>query len=439
MLTHSTAIIQHVRVAWFSPLPPTRSGIAAYSAEILPLLAADHTIDAFVDSPGERAAAPAAYAAHDFVWRHRLAPYDLIVYQLGNARCHDYMWAYVVRYPGLVVLHDARLHHARARMLLQNGRAADYRAEFAFDHPGAPLDFAEYAVEGLGGPIYYFWPMLRTVVTTARLVGVHNPRVAADLKDDFPGVAIEAIDMGVGPGKTPPDARYAARRALQIPETAVVFAAFGKITPEKRIGAILRAVAALKGQGVNAWAMLVGDAGDYPLSADIAALDVGDRVRVTGYVDDDAIASSLAAADACLCLRWPTALETSASWLRCLAAAKATVISDLAHLVDVPSEVARRVDLLDEDRVLAVTMHELASDPRARAALAAAGHAWWARHHTLERMAQDYRRLFQAAHARQAPAPPDLPAHLRADHSALARSIARDLGVAIDLFQGTRA
>ena len=44
-------------------------------------------------------------------------PYDLIVYQLGNDSCHDYMWPYLVRHPGLVVLHDGQTHQARARTL----------------------------------------------------------------------------------------------------------------------------------------------------------------------------------------------------------------------------------------------------------------------------------------------------------------------------------
>src|SRR5437764_10157171 len=113
-----------IRVAWFSPLPPVRSGIAAYSAELLPVLRRSFEIDWYGEPD-----------AHDFVWKHQREPYDLTVYHLGNARCHDYMWAYLARYPGLVVLHDARLHHARARHLLAQERADDYRREFAFDHP----------------------------------------------------------------------------------------------------------------------------------------------------------------------------------------------------------------------------------------------------------------------------------------------------------------
>src|SRR5437868_5406542 len=142
-----------MRIAWFSPFAPSRSGIAAYSAELLPALADAHAIDRVAEA-----------GAHDFVWQHRRDPYDLVVYQLGNSPAHDYMWAYLAAYPGLVVLHDARLHHARARCLLAARRAEDYRAEFAYNHPEARRDIAEYAVEGLGGSIYYFWPMLRVVM-----------------------------------------------------------------------------------------------------------------------------------------------------------------------------------------------------------------------------------------------------------------------------------
>ena len=42
-----------------------------------------------------------------------------------------------------------------------------------------------------------------------------------------------------------------------------------------------------------------------------------------------------ASTDVCLCLRWPTARETSASWLRCLAAGKPTIVTDLVHTADV--------------------------------------------------------------------------------------------------------
>src|SRR3954463_6006926 len=202
-----------MRLAWFSPLPPVRSGVADVNARLLPQLDRHHTIDTYP-----------AHDAHDFVWRHRRSPYDLVVYQLGNAPCHDYMWAYLARYPGVVVLHDPRLHHARARQLLQAGRFDDYRREFWYDHPDAVGDFVEYAVAGLGGPIYYLWPMLRVVMQSARAVAVHNPRVAAELREAYPGARVETIRLGTpAPRAEHHTSRARVRAALGIDQAACVF------------------------------------------------------------------------------------------------------------------------------------------------------------------------------------------------------------------------
>jgi len=408
-----------VHIAWFSPFPPERSGIATYSVEILSRLGSAHRIDRIPE-----------LGAHDFVWTHRRDPYDLVVYQLGNAPCHDYMWAYLATYPGLVVLHDARLHHARASRLLKDRRFDDYRRELAYDQPDLRPEVAEYAVEGLSGSIYYFWPMLRVVMQTARLVAVHNTRVADDLRAAYPGVAVEAIRMGVAPIGADTEARRLVRHALQIPADGVIFAAFGKVTAEKRISAILSAVTALRREGLNVWLLIVGDAGDSPVMP-------ADGVRATGYVSDAAVGAYLNAADACLCLRWPSALETSASWLRCLAAGRPTVLSDLPHLVDIPSQAALRIDLLNEERELLDAMRRLASDPQLRGDLGRGGHAYWAAGHTLQAMAEDYERLLTAAAAHSAPEPSDLPSHVADDHSEPAREIARRLGVDVDVLRAS--
>jgi glycosyltransferase involved in cell wall biosynthesis len=214
----------------------------------------------------------------------------------------------------------------------------------------------------------------------------------------------------------------------------MVFAAFGKVTPEKRIGSIVRALGELADEGLDVHLLVVGDADDYsglhpePTSAR--------RVTVTGFVADDRIADYLEASDACLCLRWPTALETSASWLRCLAAGRPTVITSLAHLADVPEPVALRVDLLDEHESLVAAMRRLTADERVRAAVADAGHRYWSEHHSLEAMVEDYSRLLPHAAARQPPPRPgDLPPHLTHDYSGAIRATLARFGVSVDLFR----
>ncbi len=430
-----------MRLAWFTPLPPQRSGISAYSAELLPALAEKYSIDVFTEASSVlRPSGVEVFDAHDFIWKHQRHPYDLTVYQLGNATCHDYIWPYLFRFPGLVVLHDGQLHFARARLLLQQKRYSDYRAELRFNHPDVRADVADLGITGLLGSLHYFWPMLRTVVEASRCVAVHSPGLAAELREEFPEAAIADLKMGV-PAGTPgssPGALRARCSLPAIPEDAVVFAAFGRVTPEKRISQILRALAAIGGAEPPMHLLLVGESATYYDALDEAqSLGVSDQVTLTGFVDDGDLADYLECADVCLCLRWPSARETSASWLRCLAAGKATIVTDLTHTVDVPSldprswkplyapqihegaaevrsvePICVSLDILDEDHSLRLAMRRLAQDDALRAQLGRQAGIYWQRHHTLDHMVRDYESLVERA--LEAPPPVGkLPAHLR--------------------------
>lgn len=419
-----------MRLACFTPLPPERSGIARYAAELLPVLARRHAIDVYTSEPGAQDALDGieAFSAHDFVSKHGQRPYDLVVYQLGNARCHDYMWAYLARYPGLVVLHDAQLHQARARALIARARADRFRTEFAFDHPHAPPDARELGTVGFLGDLVYLWPMLRLPVESARLVAVHSAWLAERLRRDYPDAAVESIRMGVsdplagasGPG----EARARGRKRLGLAAADVAFGAFGGVTPEKRVPQMLRALAAIRDVAPAVRLVLVGaEASHYDVRRDVAEAGVADRVTHAGYVDDAALDDCLAAVDVCLCLRWPSNYETSASWLRCLAAGKPTVVTDLPHLTDVPAlfnpgngtppppgtgsdagaaPVTVAIDILDEDRALPDILRSLAAAAELRRRLGERARAWWRAHHRMDLMARDYEGLIAMAATRPA-------------------------------------
>jgi glycosyltransferase involved in cell wall biosynthesis len=443
-----------MRLAWFSPLPPVKTGIAACSADLAAVLRRrGHTVDLY---PAER--------AHDFPWRHRQEPYNLIVYQFGNSSHHDYQWAYALRYPGLVVLHDTHLHHARAAFLLREKRADDYRAEFRWSHPDVSAGAAELAVAGFSSPLYYEWPMVRGLVEGSRMVAVHGEGARCGLLESRLRQGFGAVSIRLGHGQlVAAEDRQEARRRIRarhgIFDDAIVFGVFGGLTPEKRIPQVLRALRALVPYAPGARLLLGGaPAAHYDVVADIAALGLEDRVTLTGYLDTDAeLTEHLAACDVSLNMRWPTARETSGPWLRALAAGIATVITDLVHLGDVPSldprtwvkneEVGGRrsevggatsecggpappssalrppssvlrppvcvaIDILDEDHSLRLAMRRLAADADLRSQLGGAGQAWWAREHSVEVMADDYERVMKDAAARPDPRV-TLPPHMR--------------------------
>jgi glycosyltransferase involved in cell wall biosynthesis len=261
--------------------------------------------------------------------------------------------------------------------------------------------------------------------------------------------------MGVPEPEPRPGARQEIRARHRIAGDAVLFTAFGKVTPEKRVREAMHALAAVTETAPRAHLLVAGDAVDYcDLEAEAEALGVGGRVAFAGYLNDDEIDDHLAASDVCLCMRWPTSRETSASWLRCLAAGKPTISTDLVHTVDVPTldprnwsvlearlksrptnedpearlksrpteeelqarlksrptqanpmteqepeqepladqigPVGVSIDILDEVHSLKLAIRRLATDEKLRAALGSNARALWAERFRLERMVAGY-------------------------------------------------
>ena len=98
-----------MKVAYYSPLPPSRSGIADYSALLLPALR-ERVEEIVVAEPGKRA--PKA---------------DVALYHVGNdPEAHGWIVDALERQPGVVVLHEYVLHHLIAGMTIGRGNGRGY-------------------------------------------------------------------------------------------------------------------------------------------------------------------------------------------------------------------------------------------------------------------------------------------------------------------------
>jgi glycosyltransferase involved in cell wall biosynthesis len=453
-----------LQLAWFSPWPPQRSGVAGRSAELSPLLAANgHAIDVFVDASLVSVARGAADApapgtvrvlsAHEFVWRHARGDYHLPIYQVGNSHLHRFIWPYLFRHPGLVVMHDGRIHHARAEALISRERFADYRAEFGWSHPGADPAGAGFGVLGLDGPFLYHWPMNRGVIAAARLVAAHSRGLVRAIARDWPDRPVEHIALGEGPATFDhARARARVRSAHGIGPDTVLFGVFGGLTGEKLVPEILAAFRDTRAWTPDAALLLVGTA-DPCLDLDdrIVELGPGSAVRRVDAATDAEFDEAIAAVDVMLNLRWPTALETSGPWVRGLALGRPTVIVDLPHQTHVPAldprtwrrhapcedlsedadarAVTVAIDICDLPRLLRVAMRRLGTDAALRARLGREARAWWEREHTVTRMVADYERAMERA-ITEPPPSPDWPAHMRPDPAAHARRILADPALA---------
>src|SRR2546426_4376590 len=105
-----------MKLNWFSPLPPAKTDIAHYTARVLPALSKLAEVTLWTDSGEwdkgvEKYAEVRPYRLDRMPWVS-LNRADTNVYQIGNNPLfHGPIWQISRLQPGVVVLHDFRLHH----------------------------------------------------------------------------------------------------------------------------------------------------------------------------------------------------------------------------------------------------------------------------------------------------------------------------------------
>jgi glycosyltransferase involved in cell wall biosynthesis len=425
-----------VRLAFLSPLPPAPTGVADYSAEVLALLAPRHEIDVFHAQPIAEGLPPGVTArpVADFLPRHREQPYDVAVYQMGNGTEHDFLYEPMRRVPGLVVLHDLVLHHARARRFLASPEvrayAADpssaslresarpalqaYRDEVAYSYPSAGDRLAEAQLATTGALLPYAYPLFRLPVEAARLVAVHNDYMAEAIREEVPAATAVRIPMAAARVAVAAADVSALRARLGLRAEDFVVGCFGLLTREKQVDTVARAVARAAVSLPGARLLLVGSVPDRErLESHLGRLGVRERTVLTGRVPFAELPAHMEAADLVVHLRYPTARETSAALLRVLAQGRPVVMSDHEHLADVPADAVARADLLDEEGDVARAILRLAEKPDARRALGAAAADFVRREHSPQRMRAAYEDALERARTLEPPAHGPWPAHLR--------------------------
>jgi glycosyltransferase involved in cell wall biosynthesis len=424
------------RLAFFSPVPPAPTGVADYAADVLSLIVDRYRIDVFHDQAApDIDRLPRACGVHhhsEFTARHAEQAYDACVYQMGNGPAHDFVYEPLARVPGLLVLHDLVLHHARGRMFLESpearayardpGRApardaaasvlARYAAEVGYSYPQQADRLLEAQLGTVGDLLPYAYPLFRLPVEASRAVGVHNEFMAAAVREEVPGTEVVRIPMPMEPRRVAADAIAALRARHGIAADEFVVATFGLVTREKRVDTVARAVARAAAVRPGVRLMVVGPVADPgALDTRLDALGIRSRAIVTGRVPLADLPAHIELADAVAHLRHPTARETSAALLRVLAQGRPTIMADLEHLADIPRDAVLRADVADEEGEVTRAILRLAGSASLRARLGSAAREFVARAHSPARCADAYAAAIECTLSRPAPPARPWPAH----------------------------
>src|SRR5205085_7574007 len=254
-----------MRVAFFSPLPPARSGIADYSEALIASL--QPLVELEIFSGADLAFDPARF--------------DIAVYHVGNNGFHGFVYETALEHPGMVVMHESNLHHLIADLTIRRGDWDAYVRECEYEGGPEAGRFAERVRKLEVGPDYEGMPMTRRVLETARGVVVHSGFMRDAMRAAGFGGPCAVIPHGAW---IPAADRNGYRHKLGLDEITPLVGIFGFLKPYKRIAESLRAFRRLVRLVPQAKMILVGEPHpELPIEAMIRSMGLSANVRVLGF------------------------------------------------------------------------------------------------------------------------------------------------------------
>lgn len=295
-------------VGFYSPLPPARTGVADYSASLLGELRRRGCVEIAPKRCG------------------------VAFYHLGNNGLHAAIYRRALEQPGVIVLHDAILHH----FLLGQLNEASYVEEFVYNYGEWNRGLAGElwrgrAAAGADGR-YFEFPMLRRAVQSAHAVVVHNPAAARIVEKSLGGAGkpriVEIPHLFAPPDPPPGDVgaeRF--RQGLGIDPGAFLLGIFGFMRESRRLIPALEVFAELRRENERLALLVAGEFVSSDLERAAVPLLHQPGVVRRPYMEAPEFWAAASAVDACINLRDPGAGETSGIAIRLMGLGKPVMVT----------------------------------------------------------------------------------------------------------------
>lgn len=320
------------RILWFAPLPPAETDIANYTARLAPFLTREADIlFCFPDDNPGPVGLPAKPIGQLSVRECNQA--DVCFYHMGNnVEFHGQIFDHAQRYPGVVVLHDRAIHEFYMGYLKfwSGGAGVEevyrYSRAMSIWYGQEGFEASQAILSGRKKPADCSerFPLYEEAVVDALGAITHNSAVAEELRDFFPLLPIFDLRLPYSVPATTP--RLSGRNDRKHVYKLV---AFGFIGGNRRLLQFLHAWACSPWR--NRFELDVAgrlfDAA--PIESFLSKSGLAERVRMRGFISDEALDALLQGSDLALNLRYPTMGEASGSQLRIWANGVPSVVTDV--------------------------------------------------------------------------------------------------------------
>ncbi|MCF4967338.1 glycosyltransferase [Nostoc sp. CMAA1605] len=401
---------QKPQIAFFSPFPPAKSGIADYSQDLVPSLQQYCNLDLYEDGYLLEADVVNRILPHTkFEAKLESQGYEGIIYQIGNSSYHCNMFSKLMRYSGISVLHDYYLGGlinymdtqcpelgVKLSQELEHCYGTDKGTELFKLIKRGKLNIHKKLPEE---KIY----LNRRVFTRSIGVVLHSKwacnRAIKEFEDDNHNII--HIPQLVPEFVCNEESFTLESQSLGIPDDSFIVAAFGFISSTKRPLEILHAFKKYITNQPKAYLVFVGGTdyvGSINIEREIEKLGLGNQVKITGYVSMSDFYRYIEISDICLNLRYPFNGESSASLLRILSVGKPTVVTDIGSFADFPDNVVHKIPQphhSDEVNEIVKALILLTENEEYRHSLSHNSSEYIAKEHSPERCARLYSDFIQ--------------------------------------------
>jgi glycosyltransferase involved in cell wall biosynthesis len=393
------------RLAFVSPLPPGRTGIADYSAELLPSLAAHYQIELIAAQPKvDHPWINRHVKVRDVAWlRAHAGEIDRVLYHVGNSPFHAHMLPLLEEIPGTVVLHDFYLGDLMSWLEAHLEQDA-WRRELYEAHGYAVLtkSYSDAASAKFDYPANWH------VLQHAQGIIVHSfysrslaqqwygPHVAANC-EVIPLLRAPAAELD----------KLAARSNLGIDASDFVVCSFGFLVQTKLNHRLLNAwLDSELSRDTRCHLFFVGenDGGDYGASLLKTIRDCGlsKRIHITGFASPEVFRQYLAAADLAVQLRTLSRGETSAAALDCMNHGLPLIVNANGSMAELDPQAVWMLPDEFSDAELIEALQSLWRDPERRRALGERARQIILERHAPDECARRYAEAIEHFHCRSA-------------------------------------
>jgi glycosyltransferase involved in cell wall biosynthesis len=334
-----------MKIAYFSPFNPLKSGISDYSEYLVTALAdrvdVDLWVSGFIPINLED-----KFLIMDYIDNpgllEKLPEYDAIIYNIGNnPYYHSHIYDIFLKYNGYVILHDLILYYLVTGFYLELINNSEMLIKEAYYNGGFDAkELMESILRNEVPALQYKnpenLPLNKRLIENAKGILVHSEYAKQQIL-----TVDEKANCWVIPQIGPQDNEELSveetihlRNKYNIGENDLVIASFGFVAESKRIHQVLHALSNMNTKGLKY--LLVGE-GEY-INPLVKKYKLESIVIQTGFTTIEEFDKLIKLTDIVVNLRYPYMGETSASMIRALLFGKPSIVTDIGWFSELPHE-----------------------------------------------------------------------------------------------------